>query len=152
MKNRKLIILFLSLALPVLIFLFLKIFGKNQFDLTVFHTDASTWPLDCPSPTVYPYFPDLMDKGRVVATKPSILLLKRPEDEAIKRLPVEIDTSALPLIRLPESIDRCLFGAPSGTGAIIIDKNGAVRGIFAQLNREETDRLIMESKILLENY
>lgn len=152
MNNRKLITLFLALALPVLIFLFLKFFGKNQFDLTVFHTDNSAWPQECSPPASYPYIPEVQGVVSVAAGKPFVVLLTELEPEARQRLPVEMDTVAMPLVHPHKTISPCLFGAPSGTAAVMIDGNGAVRGIFAALDRDETDRLIMESKILLKDY
>ena len=152
MKSRKGFILFLALALPVLVFGFLKFFGKNQFDLPVFHLDNSEWPSDCPPPDQYPY--RLKSDSIIVVPENGFLIymLSAPEAEAKKRIPVEIDTAQIPVVHLPESINPCVFGAGSGTSAVLIDSNGNVRGIFAKLDRDETDRLIMETKILLKDY
>jgi len=152
MNKRKLILLFLALALPVLIFLFLKFFGKNQFDLPVFHADNSAWPAECSPPAGYPYRPEVKRLVTVAEGKPFIILLTDLEPEARQRLPVELDTVAMPLVHPVNTLNPCLFGAPSGTAAVMLDENEAVRGIFATLDRDETDRLIMESKILLKNY
>lgn len=152
MKRRKVAILFSALVLPVLIFGFLKFFGKNQFDLPVLHLDASEWPVDCPQPDQFPF----KIKNDSIVVVPSngyaILLLAEPETEAKKRIPVEIDTTKIPVINLPEMTNPCIFGAGPGSAAILIDSKGSIRGIFASLNRDETDRLIMESKILSKDY
>lgn len=149
-SNRKGIILFLALALPVLIFLFLKFFGRNQFDLPVFHTTSEEWPANCPPPAQFPFKVSMEALG--LKDQPAILFLSEPEMEASKRIPVEIDTLQIQFQRLPDSTDPCAFGAPSGTSAVLIDSTGSIRGIFAALERDETDRLIMESKILLNDY
>lgn len=44
---KKLLFLFLALLLPVLIFLFLKSFGKNEFDVPVLFADSVTIPVSC---------------------------------------------------------------------------------------------------------
>lgn len=44
---KKLLFLFLALLLPVLIFLFLKSFGKNEFDVPALFTDSVTTPVSC---------------------------------------------------------------------------------------------------------
>lgn len=49
---KKLLFLFLALLLPVLIFLFLKSFGKNEFDVPVLFADSVTVPTAC---TTYSY-------------------------------------------------------------------------------------------------
>lgn len=82
----------------------------------------------------------------------AILLLAEPETEAKKRIPVEIDTTKIPVIKLPGITNPCIFGAAPGSAAILIDSDGNIRGIFASLDRDETDRLIMESKILSKDY
>lgn len=149
-SNRKGIILFLALALPVLIFLFLKFFGRNQFDIPVFHASSDEWPANCPPPAQFPFKVSMESLG--LKNRPAIIFLAEPEIEASKRIPVEIDTRQIQFLRLLDSIDPCAFGAPSGTSAVLIDPTGCIRGIFAALERDETDRLIMESKILLNDY
>jgi hypothetical protein len=59
MQGKKIIILFLGLALPGLVFVFLKMFGKNQFDVPLLHeqgvTDVDTSCLyDYPVPYTVP--------------------------------------------------------------------------------------------------
>jgi hypothetical protein len=46
---KKLLFLFLALMLPVLIFLFLKSFGKNEFDVPVLFADSVITPVACNS-------------------------------------------------------------------------------------------------------
>lgn len=46
---KKILFLFLALLLPVLIFLFLKSFGKNEFDVPVLFADSVTIPVGCKS-------------------------------------------------------------------------------------------------------
>ncbi|WP_422361591.1 hypothetical protein [Reichenbachiella sp.] len=49
MNKTKAILLFLTLVFPVLIYLFLQGFGKNEFDIPVYYEGGITMPLgDCP--------------------------------------------------------------------------------------------------------
>jgi hypothetical protein len=148
---KKWIILFLALALPVFIFLFLKKFGSNQFDLPYFHETAETWPAGCPPPDTFPFkiksefLPGVNDR-------PALVVFQNPDSEASQRIPVEIDTASLKIIFKPEIESPCVFGVTAAAAAILIDVQGNLRGIFESLDRDETDRLIMESKILLKDY
>lgn len=47
MKFRKVLFLFLALLLPVIIFIFLKYFGKNEFDVAPLFQDSIKSPEDC---------------------------------------------------------------------------------------------------------
>lgn len=44
---KKILFLFLALLLPVLIYFFLKTFGKNEFDVPVLFADSVTIPVAC---------------------------------------------------------------------------------------------------------
>jgi len=149
---KKWIILFLALALPVFIFLFLKKFGSNQFALPYFHQDSQSWPADCSMEGIA--FPFKIRQGLLpdVPGRASLIILKTPEAEAVQRIPVEIDTAALLVLLQPEIENPCLLGVSTATAAVLVDSNGNLRGIFEKLDRDETDRLIMESKILLKDY
>lgn len=46
---KKLLVLFFALLLPILIFLFLKTFGKNEFEVPVLFSDAVSVPENCPA-------------------------------------------------------------------------------------------------------
>lgn len=46
---KKLLVLFFALLLPILIFLFLKTFGKNEFEVPVLFSDAVSVPENCSS-------------------------------------------------------------------------------------------------------
>ncbi|MFZ9981729.1 MAG: hypothetical protein ACO3FI_06850 [Cyclobacteriaceae bacterium] len=148
---KKWIILFLALALPVFIFLFLKEFGSNQFDLPFIHQNGKSWPSDCADPGGFPF----RVKEGLFMTVPgwhTLILLENPEAEAAQRIPVEIDTSTLKVLFKPEFADPCLLGVSRSAAAVLIDSIGVLRGIFEKLDRDETDRLIMETKILLKDY
>lgn len=52
---KKGVLLFLALLLPVLIYLFLKSFGKNEFDVPVLYADSVSAPASCTYRYTAPY-------------------------------------------------------------------------------------------------
>ena len=71
-KGIKLIILFITIALPVFIFLFLKIFGENRFDIPIYHQEENTdMDADCGPisfPHVVPHF-ETFTSDSIIAPK-----------------------------------------------------------------------------------
>lgn len=163
----------LSLVLPVAIFLFLKFFGRNQFDLPVWYETSEEWPMDCPKP-VFPFVISDSIQNKLGIVGVSALILLDPLDpEGGKRLPEEVDTTRIRVVQLLREpscggIDfqssfrkilipcgakfHCFLGAGEREAAILADENGRIRSVFKSLEREETDRAIMEIKILLKDY
>lgn len=150
--TKKRIFLFLSLVLPVFVFLFLKFFGKNQFDLPVLHVNATTWPSDCSHPTQFPFKINSSTVEGISSGKPAIIIRGTQDQEAEQRIPVEIDTTQVSILRLPSSFNVCLIGATPEVMAVLVDGQGNIRSVFNKLNRDETDRLILETKILIKDY
>jgi hypothetical protein len=74
MKGKKLIYLFLALLLPGCIFVFLKLFGKNEFAVQpLYESVAPTLPNEC-QPVTLPYLiPDSI--GRTINSKNDSLVL-----------------------------------------------------------------------------
>lgn len=150
---KKSIFLFLALILPVAIFFFLKFFGKNKFDLPVLMQSAVEWPKDCLQPDSFPFHA----RSEYFNTrKPVILILDTLTAEAQQRLPLEIDTifteiQIITSANVYDGFPHCLSG-DQNYGAILMDTVGQIRGIYKKLDRDETDRLILEVKILTEKY
>jgi hypothetical protein len=150
---KKSLFLFLALVLPVSIFLFLKFFGKNKFDLPVLMKDATEWPKDCPQPDSFPFH---ASTALFSTSKPLILFLDSLTLEAQKRLPLEVDSTLVDVRNFNSNsalngFPHCLR-AGSEFQAILFDTTGQIRGLYKKLDREETDRIIMETKILTGNY
>ena len=150
---KKSIFLFLALILPVAIFFFLKFFGKNKFDLPILMQTAVEWPKDCLQPDSFPFH---AASEYFNTRKQVILILDSVSAETQQRLPVEIDTTKTKIQNLTSVIGSDVFpyclSVNQNYNAILIDTAGQVRGIYQELDRDETDRLIMEVKILTGNY
>ena len=145
------IVLLIVLAAPVLVYGFLKAFGKNKFDLPVMYQTGDEWPSSCSIPA-FPYILDDSVQASIIAGKPAVVVWGELPVEAAKRFPTEIDTSGIRIVRLSGPQWPCLFGADSGYRAAMVDQQGRVRGLYKTLERDEADRVIMESKILLNDY
>jgi hypothetical protein len=64
MKFQKVLFLFLALLLPVVIFIFLKSFGKNEFQVTPLFQEVTEMPADCAFSYQFPYvIPDSVLTG-----------------------------------------------------------------------------------------
>ena len=151
---KKVSILLTALVVPVLVVFFLRQFGKNRFDIPVLYQDnLSEWPADCEKPEVLPFYvSDSLAAGS--SGKPVLVLFGEPPAEARLRLPQEVDTGVVRIIPLEVSNETltCRFGASRSAGAVLIDSSRRVRGVYHRLDRDETDKIIMEIKILLNDY
>jgi hypothetical protein len=176
MKSKS-ILLFLALVLPVLVFVFLRFFGKNQFKIPVYYElDDGSLPQDCGSAYSFPY---AVPKDSVVANTNGYVIfflegLSAVEKEEsrfqLTRIANEV-TRPVPLIfistdsYLPGSgnqvvmIDsasyqrkkQCVYLCRQNR-LVLVDKDQRIRGYYKDASSKEVDRLIMELMILLEQY
>ncbi|MFM8347195.1 MAG: hypothetical protein ACKOAR_04040 [Bacteroidota bacterium] len=136
-----------------MIYFFLKLFGSNRFDVPVMYNSDTDWPTDCQKPLSFPFH--VSDSLIPTSGHSVIVVFSIPDQESLLRLPVEIDTTKSSfrwLVAGVAGVSPCLFGAPLGSGAVLLDSSSRVRGIYGVLGRDETDRLIMETKILNQQY
>ena len=108
---KKLLVLFFALLLPILIFLFLKSFGKNEFDVPVLFADSVTAPVNC---SVYKYpvpysIPDSVlkqiswnasDTLTIVVFEDGLMKNKHERDIHIERVFAEFKKEPLHLVRV----------------------------------------------------
>lgn len=148
MQKKTILFLFLLLALPIAIFAFLRVFGKNRFDLPVMYQDATEWPADCAAPEQWPFKVNAaLIPGE--SAQPLLVIFAPLPPESAERLPIEVDTAG---IRIISGDNPCRFGASVADAAILMDTARLIRGVYKTLDRDEMDRLIMETKILLNDY
>jgi hypothetical protein len=162
MKGKKNLLLFLALLMPVLIFVMLKMFGKNQFDVTPLFVESVPQDLGCNTANIaLPYrLPDSViaklpfesdsliclyfDKGSEDANEQ----VQRAVDE-FKSDPVTITSSNA---MTHPSWRRCIFFLEEPFDLVLVDRKGAIRGQYVASDRDEMDRLITEITILLKKY
>ena len=163
--KRKFWYLFFALVLPGLVFVFLKLLGRNEFDIARYHQhDVDSINLACGTHYGTPYHVEdsvLLTTGwkrgrpAVVGIEPGI---NHPE---FSRLLDQIDSSELQVITWDarqiggarfDRMCRCGLILAGKSNAVLIDADRTIRGYYQVGSREEMDRLIMEAEILLKHY
>src|SRR5687768_5747295 len=93
MKSTKLLFLFLCLLLPVAIFVFLKIFGRNEFQVPILHVNGDIHaPTHCGFDYQIPYrIPDsvMRDLGATAADSLYVVYFGHKLSAAMSRVSVE---------------------------------------------------------------
>lgn len=165
MKNAtKVIFLLLAFVLPIGIFVFLKIFGRNEFDVPpLYVTQAPPQIAGCPSVGAAPYHvaDSLLKRYRDAADSLTVVFFQPLSGEALNQLErVREQTSGDPVHLVEgelsgqnrEVVRRCVFFLDGPANAVMIDKKGTIRGQYQIDDRDEADRLLTEITILLKKY
>ena len=157
MNIKKTILLFLALLLPVCIFVFLKFFGKNEFDVPAFYQqEKPVVPEDCSYSYAAPYLiPDSVMAHVKKDEKKALYLVHFSSPENLSRV-VENYGSEIDVVADPNLADtrlrRCVFLMTESQDMILIDNQKKIRGYYDSKDREEIDRLLLELDILLKKY
>jgi hypothetical protein len=182
MNKVKSLVLVLALALPVGIFLFLKFFGKNEFEVRPLFIDEfpSDLPSDCGYQLTLPYvIPDSIlsrlawntsDSLTLFSLNPEIgkplysdRLLSNYKPNLLKVIIIQDGTweplagsVKLESIVIAEAVltnyKNCFLFVSEPNDLILVDHRGRIRGYYQLSNREEFDRLLMEINIILKQY
>ncbi|HEY9006492.1 MAG TPA: hypothetical protein VIM75_10170 [Ohtaekwangia sp.] len=162
MKGTKAILLFLAFLLPILIFLFLKYFGKNEFAVApLFVTEMPEMQSGC-GPVTLPYHVQDSVLAALPWKQDSLILIVfgQPDKEAttqLKRIAEEVEggiqqkiiTEAEPNF---VSLKKCTFLLQEPFDLVLVDKKGTIRGQYIASDREDIDRLLTEAAIILKKY
>jgi hypothetical protein len=158
--SKKFIYLFLALLLPGLIFVFLRKFGKNEFNIPVYYETGVT-----DAPAACGQLSNSVSKWQILyyrvirtANKPILVVTDSSTDvkRNLSRLKSELNDSFS--VVFPESNTRwaswldCAFLLQKPWTAVLIDAQGQIRGYYSPASREESDRLLVEIRILLKQY
>jgi hypothetical protein len=158
--------LLLALLLPILIFIFLKFAGRNEFNIPVYYEKERVKPEPgCPASYPQPY--KLQDWNGIPSEnrRTGNVLVFPQRDFDFKafehRLNEEMGEGEV-LIKdacqlAGDSTScaqwrKCVFLAKAPYQTVLFDKNGQIRGYYDLTLREEEDRLRVELKILLKQY
>lgn len=162
MQGKKAIFLGLALLLPVGIFIFLKMFGKNEFDVPALYQQEAPPPsANCVMEYKSPYIiPDsIMLKVRA-AGQADFFLVVFSSDDLSSRIKQEINPAEITFVKASDlvaevnipTVKECAFILRSNADLALIDKDGKMRGVYTSTNRDDVDRLILETEILLKKY
>ena len=176
--NKKFIYLFLALALPGLIFVFLKKFGKNEFNVKVYYETGIPEDSICGIPTAGAYHvPDsvISKIGLGQSVSASVIIIypfvkdnlsevnRIKEKYADEKIDMVI-LSGIPNHRKSQfrqlflnyhdfgKIVWCLLRVQEPWSVVLLDGKNRIRGYYDGSLRDEIDRLDLELSILLKKY
>ncbi len=171
---RKVTLLVLALLLPVMVFVFLHYFGKNEFVVPVFYeTPTDTIPSGCKIDQ-YPYQvrsskTEIRDVTVVFFASgltvdeytDAMFQLSRLENEfredaptlvTFGRMDVDPDNQNKLLANADyEHEQKCVF-LVGANRIVLVDANRYIRGLYKDASLKEIDRLILELKIIKKQY
>ena len=162
--NKKISYLSVALLLPILIFLFLKYFGKNEFDIPIYYEKSVEDSLTskCGVKINHQYFVSDSAMSSLKWNGGVMLVIDVNESElkAVDELIVEKGFADLRIFSLSNFSSRenlaefkkCVLFMRSPWNAVLIDNQKRIRGYYMIGYRDEMDRLEVELKILLKKY
>jgi hypothetical protein len=157
MKIKKSILLSLALLLPVSIFVFLKIFGQNQFDVPVpFANGVAEKPAGCSFDYGVPYYlPDSIFKVISPMKAAAYVVNFSPEQKVVSdRVSEEFGSADVKIVSptFSDQTKKCVLLLKKPYDVILIDQQKQIRGFYVANSREEIDRLLIEISIILKKY
>jgi hypothetical protein len=155
--KRKILFLSLALLLPVIVFLFLKTFGRNQFDIPVYHKDSVEFIAGCERIFEAPYVivDSITTEIGWQGNEATLISFAEITSEGLMRLKEDFEPSQLQIVSLSNSEFarlKCIFLVSEKYNAVLLDGKRQIRGYYQLTSREEADRLLMEISILLKDY
>jgi hypothetical protein len=154
----KKIILFIAFPLPILVFVFLKFFGKNEFEVPVYYTEGIGRVIDgCPFyPAPYTVPDSLLTKWGWTGEKASLIVLdQKGIKDNLKRVADifdEGDYSTLFVENANTNIRNCVLMSGDTSKVVVVDDKRQIRGYYTPTTQKDTDRLGVELRILLKQY
>jgi len=155
----KKIILFVALPLPVLIFFFLKFFGKNEFEVPVYYAEGVNRMIPgCYSyPTPYVLPDSALNAWGWTKAKATLIVLSDNGSvngnlARVADLFDEGDYATVTVLNAPVEVRTCMLLAGDTSKVVMIDDQKRIRGYYTPTTRKETDRLGLELRILLKQY
>lgn len=179
MKALKLVLLLLALVLPVLIFMFLKFFGKNEFAVEPLYQEGAPVVEGCVQPPGGPYTIQAELLGELGWSENDSLTLfyvanRSGGYEAWGRIRENFTSVELPLVKIAAAgslkdptleeefvqirsdslqiLRSCFLFLQEPYNLLLVDNKRRIRGKYPLDNREEIDRLNMEVEIILKKY
>jgi hypothetical protein len=162
MQGKKILFLFLAFLLPICVFLFLRIFGKNEFAVEPLYQDVMPEvSSNCP-PVSLPYrlsksiVKDFLLPGDSLGL--IYFILPAPDKDSqnqLARIKEKFEHYPVSIIDPDSTVihsQACLFFIKAPYDLVLIDHKGLVRGQYVSDDREDVDRLITEVDIILKRY
>lgn len=158
MGGKKILFLFLGLGMPILVFLFLKMFGRNEFEVPMPEIKP---PADCHVTNIESY--SMSDSVINTFTKQPFSILILNFGSASKKLDRVAESFSPEVVKVEEAnmqgtaeligyFRKCRLFLQSPNTLVILDKQRRIRGYYDGTDRDELDRLEAEVKIILKRY
>ncbi len=160
---KKILYLFAALLLPVLVFIFLKFFGKNEFQVEpLFVHEPPQLQSGCLIPQLPYHVPDsVLDQFSFGQDSLLLILFAKQEGDAKRNLDhvgKDFESLASTLV-VNDSLDshtdfmkKCIFFLSEPFNLVLVDHSGQIRGQYEAHDREDMDRLITELTIIQKKY
>ncbi len=157
----KKIILIIALLVPIGVFVFLKMFGKNEFSIPVYYeTGVENPPSDCKRNYQAPYLVPAAVLNTVDWNgRPALIVIDSSRSVQSTLTGLDEDLVAeVQIIFLPRKGEylaeryTCDLLLQKPWTTVLVDDQRRIRGYYDPETREEVDRLIVELKILLKKY
>lgn len=160
MKGRKNLYLFIALLLPGCVFVFLKIFGKNEFAVpSLYVNEMPEIPSGCQQVSIPYHTPDSILTQLDFRTDSLILMsFGEPTKEGTNQLNRVAERYPDLVQRSIPSDDKdfgwrnCIFFLKEPFDLILVDRKGTIRGHYDSDDLDDMDRLITEITIILKKY
>lgn len=158
--NKKISYLFIALLLPGLIFLFLKFFGKNEFDIPVYYrggvsSDTLSKKCDIHVRGQYYVADSVIEKWGRKNVVSLLSFSEGTEPEWMSKLVKEGKFEYLQQVCWncgEDKLKDCVLFLKRPYNAVLIDNEKRIRGYYIMGDLDEMDRLQVELKILLKMY
>lgn len=157
MKVGKALVILTALVLPIGIFLFLKIFGENKFEVApLFQTELPEVASGCSTITTPYLIPgEIVDRYIKTENELSVIVVDS-EVSVLSRIfdqfsgdPVKVKRIESSETMAGQSLKECVFLLYGPYDIVLFDKQGFIRGQYYSGDRDEIDRLILELSIIL---
>ena len=158
---RKPLIVILVFLVPIGVFLFLRYFGKNEFDIPVFYVDKIEGKTNCNFEYEVPYFiADSLSSILQLGRSKSVLIV----DSSVVKKDISIlmedfskeELSVVFLVDLSKEessqLKKCILLLPDNSSSVLVDDKRQIRGYYSLPSRDEMDKLDVELKVLLKKY
>jgi hypothetical protein len=163
MAGKKALFLFLGLVLPLLVFVFLKMFGKNEFEVPLLYEQGvEKKPLGCDITYTSPYRVADTIAAQLSEERTASLLLINFADPSVRlRAIVRSFGNDVKLVNDDEIklsadqlnfIKKCVLLIENPNTLVMIDRENRIRGYYDGTDRDDLDRLEAEVNIILKKY
>ena len=158
---RKIIFLTLLFILPISIYLFLKFFAKNEFDIPVFYKDRIDLKVGCDYKYKTPYtIPDsIASVLNSKKTKAVLIVDVISKAKKLTKIREQFALEELTVVYLTDLNEQktslwknCFLFLSPPFSAMLMDDQKQIRGYYSLSNLDDSDKLEVELKILLKKY